>query len=154
MDGPPQVWVADPVISQLITATMFIMGTGFSSVQQIGESASLPFGGRDFRCDGVDESTKALKRADASMPSCCCRIRCKGDRQCRSASKVCAKHASCVRPMWSTDSGWATLKKTPEWWDQAPGVQYCKDLSDAVLAGTDSGSTEHKQAWESAYCDD
>ena len=102
----------------------------------------------DFSCPSLDQSTEEMRANDPV--DCCCRISCIA-RSCSSAYAVCRSELQCTSVRRS--GSWATLKRAPQWWIQAPGLQQCMDLE------TDFGSRKEDRqpmlkAWKKHHCDD
>ena len=68
------------------------------------------------------------------------------------AAQSCSARVYAADPVEAAAS-WATLKRAPQWWIQAPGLQQCMDLE------TDFGSRKEDRqpmlkAWKKHHCDD
>ena len=104
---------------------------------------------RNFICER-DESTTQM-RADSTSEDCCCRVRCGGDLGCFAGQRACSAEPLCKTISLSVRNDWATLKRAPEWWHDAVGVQYCQELDQSFKS---SNGRQDAMMWSQHNCDD
>ena len=105
----------------------------------------------DFVCPDRDQST-AQMRGDSTSESCCCRVRCGLAAGCSAGQQACSNEPMCTSVRLS--GRWATLKRAPQWWHGAAGVERCQGIDRTFAASSPSRQGALRRDWTMHHCDD